>query len=108
MTDEEIVKTYLIKKSQRMLKKIDFGGKLNFQVFILTIALIAVLPLIQESENFDLKTVIPFLRFKYEFLITIYFLNLLGLITFNVVLGIVNVSRKKRYKKVVKEIRNLE
>ena len=91
-----------------MLKKIDFAGKLNFQVFILTIGLIAVLPLIQKSENFDLNTVIPLLRFKYEFLITIYFLNLLGLITFNVALGIVNVARKKRYKKVIKEIRNLE
>ena len=108
MTDEEIVKNYLIKKSQRIPKKIDFAGKLNFQVFILTIGLIAVLPLIQKSENFDLNTVIPLLKFKYEFLITIYFLNLLGLITFNVALWIVNVARKRRYKKILREIRNLE
>ena len=106
--DTKLVKEYLSKKSRRMLKKIKFGGTLNLQIFVLTVALIAVLPLIQDSGgSFKIATAIPFLNFEYDYLITIYFLNLLGLLVFNIILGLVNINRKMRYKTILEEIRNI-
>lgn len=107
LTEKEIVRVFLKKRSQRVLKLIKFGGELNFRIFVLTVALIAILPLIQKSEDFQIKTVFSFMSFNYNVLVTFFFMILLGLLCFNIYLGLVNIIRKREYIKLISEIRSL-
>lgn len=107
---KRIVEEYLVKKERRSLKKIQLSGELNQRIFILTVALIGVLPLIPESNKVDfiLETYIPFLELNYKLLLTFYFFFLICLLMFNITIVIMNLKRKSDYKKIVKEIQKLK
>jgi predicted transcriptional regulator len=109
--DEEkkkIVEDYLIKKERRSLKRIELGSNLNHKIFILTIAMLVALPLIPNSNEKDFIIPNHFFELTHSFLNSIYFGILIGLLFFNIVIGIVNIVRKTKYRKIVKEIQELK
>ncbi len=98
-TDKELVAQYLKLKAYRRLRKIKFTGKINFSLFGLTIGLIAVLPMIPVSNQIDFVFIDLFdsLEVKYSLVITIYFGILVLLLCYNILLAIINISRKFKY-----------
>jgi len=107
-TDKELVAKYLKLKATRRLRKIRFTGKLNFNLFALAVALIAVLPMIpcDNQANFTFKTTDLF-HIKYDLVLTIYFIFLILLLLYNILMAIINISRKIKYGNLMQEIDNL-
>ena len=104
----KIVENYLSKREIRSLKRIALGSELNHKIFILSVAMIAVLPLIPETNKNNFLIPTAFVDLNYSDLTALFFGILSGLLFLNIILGLINIKRKIEYKNLLKEIQKLK